>query len=158
MFTVSIMGMEFESGTELDFGSIRMTHTKYNGVNEYILKSSDINKLDLITNAADGSTALCVDTADLYILHMGEWVKFGEVSEENTENTAQTQSVNLSPLNINREELTESSGLNKSELPDSLTVEPITESLTGDKNLNQNEELWGSNNLTVEPINSEELR
>ena len=77
MVIVSNMGMNFESGTEPDFRSIRMTDTKYNGVNEYILKSSDVTKLDLITNAADGSTAICVDTADLYILHMGEWVKFG---------------------------------------------------------------------------------
>ena len=151
---VIIMGMIFDSDNVPDFGSIRMTKSRYNGVNDYILKSTDLIKLDSITNAADGSTALCVDTADLYILLMGDWLKFGE---ENTESTAQTQSVNLSPLNINREELTESSGLNKSELPDSLTVEPITESLTGDKNLNQNEELWGSDNLTVEPINSEEL-
>ena len=154
MATIIIMGMIFDSDNVPDFGSIRMTKSRYNGVNDYILKSTDLIKLDSITNATDGSTALCTDTADFYILHMGEWVKLGE---ENTENTAQTQSVNLSPLNINREELTESSGLNKSELPDSLTVEPITESLTGDKNLNQNEELWGSDNLTVEPINSEEL-
>lgn len=126
---VIIMGMIFDSDNVPDFGSIRMTKSRYNGVNDYILKSTDLIKLDSITNAADGSTALCVDTADLYILLMGDWLKFGE---ENTESTAQTQSVNLSPLNISREELTGSSGLNKSELPDSLTVEPITESLTDD--------------------------
>ena len=126
---VIIMGMIFDEGSVPDFGSIRMTKSRYNGVNNYILKSTDLIKLDSITNAADGSTALCVDTADLYILLMGDWLKFGE---ENTESTAQTQSVNLSPLNISREELTGSSGLNEPEISDSLTVEPITESLTSD--------------------------
>lgn len=124
-----IMGMIFDSDNVPDFGSIRMTKSRYNGVNDYILKSTDLIKLDLITNAADGSTAICVDTADLYILHMGEWVKLGE---DSTENTAQTQSVNLSPLNISREKLTGSSGLNEPEISDSLTVEPIAESLTDD--------------------------
>ena len=126
---VIIMGMIFDSDNVPDFGSIRMTKSRYNGVNDYILKSTDLIKLDLITNAADGSTAICVDTADLYILHMGEWVKLGE---DSTENTAQTQSVNLSPLNISREKLTGSSGLNEPEISDSLTVEPIAESLTDD--------------------------
>ncbi len=126
---VIIMGMIFDEGSVPDFGSIRMTKSRYNGVNDYILKSTDLIKLDSITNATDGSTALCVDTADLYILLMGDWLKFGE---ENTESTAQTQSVNLSPLNISREELTGSSGLNEPEISDSLTVEPITESLTSD--------------------------
>lgn len=126
---VIIMGMIFDSENVPDFGSIRMTKSRYNGVNDYILKSTDLIKLDSITNATDGSTALCVDTADLYILLMGDWLKFGE---ENTESTAQTQSVNLSPLNISREELTGSSGLNEPENSDSLTVEPITESLTSD--------------------------
>ena len=143
--TVIVMGMTFEAGSVPDFGSIRMTAQRHNNVNDYIVLSTDISKLNEITNAAEGSTALCTDTGDLYILHVGEWVKFGEASEENTENTAQTQSVNLSPLNSNSEELTENSGLSESELPDSLTVEPITENLRSD-------------NLTVEPINSEELR
>ena len=127
------MGMVFNDVEPPDFGSIRCTDLKgganFKGKNQYILKSTDVNKLDLITNAAEGSTAICVDTADLYILHMGEWVKLGEQS---TENTAQTQSVNLSPLNISREELTGSESLNESELPDSLTVEPTTENLTDD--------------------------
>lgn len=128
MATQIIMGMVF-TDVPPDFGSIRLTKSRYNGVNEYILKSTDVSKLDSITNAADGSTAICVDTADLYILLMGDWLKFGE---ESTENTVQTQSVNLSPLNVSREELMESSGLNESELPDSLTVEPTTENLTDD--------------------------
>lgn len=75
--TVIVMGMIFDSENVPDFGSIRMTKSRYNGVNDYILKSTDLIKLDSITNAADGSTALCTDTGDLYILHVGEWVKFG---------------------------------------------------------------------------------
>lgn len=139
----------------MDLGTIRLVSNPYERQKDYWFKSADRSKLSNIPDATDGDTALEVDTGDIYCYLCGEWVKLGE---ESTENTAQTQSVNLSPLNINREELTESNGLNKSELPDSLTVEPITESLTGDKNLNQNEELWGSDSLTVEPINSEELR
>ena len=126
---VIVMGMIFDEGSVPDFGSIRMTAQRYNNVNNYILFSADISKLDDITNAAEGSTAICVDTADLYILLMGDWLKFGE---ENTESTVQTQSVNLSPLNISREELTGSSGLNEPEISDSLTVEPIAENLTDD--------------------------
>ena len=76
-----IMGMVFNDVEPPDFGSIRCTDLKgganFKGKNQYILKSTDVNKLDSITNAADGSTAICVDTSDLYILHMGEWVKLG---------------------------------------------------------------------------------
>ena len=122
---VIIMGMIFDEGSVPDFGSIRMTKSRYNGVNDYILKSTDLIKLDSITNATDGSTAICVDTADLYILLMGDWLKFGEESTENTE--TQTQSLNVSPLNINRGELTVDRGSN--DISDNLTVEPTTESL-----------------------------
>ena len=79
--TVIVMGMEFESGSVPDFGSIRMTSQRHNNVNDYIVLSADISKLDDITNAAEGSTALCTDTGDLYILHVGEWVKIGGDSE-----------------------------------------------------------------------------
>lgn len=75
--TVIVMGMTFEAGSVPDFGSIRMTAQRHNNVNDYIVLSADISKLDSITNAVDGSTALCTDTGDLYILHMGEWVKLG---------------------------------------------------------------------------------
>ena len=75
--TVIVMGMEFESGSVPDFGSIRMTSQRHNNVNDYIALSADISKLDDITNAAEGSTALCTDTGELYILHVGKWVKLG---------------------------------------------------------------------------------
>lgn len=77
MATIIIMGMIFDSDNVPDFGSIRMTKSKNNGVNDYILKSTDLIKLDLITNASDGSTAFCTDTTDLYIMHLGEWVLVG---------------------------------------------------------------------------------
>ena len=125
MGKVNIMGINFKNGESLNVGSVRRIN--YSGVNDYILKSEDLEILDKI-DTADGSTAFCTDTCDLYILHMGEWVKLGEKS---TESTAQTQSVNLSPLSISREELTSSSGLNETEISDNLTVEPIVESLTG---------------------------
>lgn len=75
--TVIVMGMTFDSESVPDFGSIRMTVQRHNNVNDYIVLSADISKLDEITNAAEGSTALCTDTGDLYILHGGEWVRLG---------------------------------------------------------------------------------
>ena len=75
--TVIVMGMTFEAGSVPAFGSIRMTAQRYNNVNDYIVLSTDISKLDDITNAAEGSTALCTDTGDLFILHVGDWVKLG---------------------------------------------------------------------------------
>lgn len=78
MTTVTIMGMVFTADSvPPDFGSIRLTKKRYNNVNDYIFLSTDLSKLALITNAAEGSTALCTDTGDLYILHVGEWVKIG---------------------------------------------------------------------------------
>ena len=84
---IEVMDMIYKTKDDVpDFGSIKMTNVdsrpQYKNnityrIREYILKSSDVSKLDSITNAADGSTAFCVDTADLYILHIGEWVKFG---------------------------------------------------------------------------------
>ena len=75
--TVIVMGMEFPENAVPDFGSIRLTTQRHNNVNDYITLSADISKLDEITAAAEGSTALCTDTGDLYILHVGEWVKLG---------------------------------------------------------------------------------
>lgn len=75
--TVIVMGMTFEAGSVPDFGSIRLTAQRHNNVNDYIVLSTDISKLTFITNAAEGSTALCTDTGDLYILHVGNWVKLG---------------------------------------------------------------------------------
>ena len=106
MTTVTIMGMLFSSDNVPDFGSIRLTKKRYNNVNDYILKSADLSKLSLITNAAEGSTALATDTGDLYILHMGIWSILGGESEESATNAAQVQTLSISPLEIGRGELT----------------------------------------------------
>lgn len=79
--TVIVMGMIFDSENVPNFGSIRMTVQRHNNVNDYIVLSTDVSKLDGITNAAEGSTALCTDTGDLYILHVKNWVKLGGDSE-----------------------------------------------------------------------------
>ena len=74
MAQVYVMGMIFDENN--------VPGANFKGKNQYILKSTDVSKLDLITNASDGSTAICTDTADLYILHMDEWVKLGGESNE----------------------------------------------------------------------------
>ncbi len=125
----TVMGMIFSSDTVPDFGSIRLTKKRYNNVNDYIFLSTDLSKLSLITNAAEGSTALATDTGDLYILHMGIWSILGGESEESTTNAAQVQTLNISPLNINRGELTGGVNLEdeteiKSEAEESEAEEP----------------------------------
>ena len=55
--------------------SIRVIGNGYYNIKEYILKSTDLEKLKLIGDAEDGSTAWCTDTQELYILHLGEWIK-----------------------------------------------------------------------------------
>lgn len=77
MGTVIVMGMIFEEGSVPDFGSIYLVKSRYNGVNDYGLNEADVSKLDLITNAAPGSTALCDDTGNLYRLTKSGWVLFG---------------------------------------------------------------------------------
>jgi hypothetical protein len=116
------MGMIFSSDNVPDFGSIRLTKKRYNNVNDYIFKVEDLSKLSLITNAAEGSTALATDTGDLYILHMGLWSILGGESEESATNAAQAQTLNISPLNINRGELT--GGVN---LEDETEIKPEEE-------------------------------
>lgn len=131
MTTVTLMGMIFSSDNVPDFGSIRLTKKRYNNVNDYIFLSTDLSKLSLITNAAEGSTAIATDTGDLYILHMGIWSILGGESEESTTNAAQVQTL-ISPLNINREVLTNNDELNTQEITEDISVEPIAESLTED--------------------------
>ena len=58
-----------------DLGSIRQVGNRFYNIKEYILKSADLDKLKLINNAEDGSTAWRTDTKELYILHLGEWIK-----------------------------------------------------------------------------------
>ena len=118
----TVMGMIFSSDTVPDFGSIRLTKKRYNNVNDYIFKVEDLSKLSLITNAAEGSTALATDTGDLYILHMGLWSILGGESEGSTTNAAQVQTLSISPLDIGRGELT--GGVN---LEDETEIKPEAE-------------------------------
>lgn len=95
MSKVIIMGMIFDEGSAPDFGSIYRVCERQNNVHDYGLDSADVSKLDLITNAAPGSTALCDDTADIYRLTKSGWVKFGESTE--TEPLTSLNLLNLSP-------------------------------------------------------------
>ena len=71
------MDMKFNSDNIPDFGSIVMTNN--NGdIREYMLLSVDIPKLELITNAANGSVAfICDKNFCLYKLN-NAWQKVGE--------------------------------------------------------------------------------
>lgn len=134
MSKVIVMGMIFDEGSVPDFGSIYAVKLGFNGVNDYGLNEEDVSKLNSINNAAPGSTALCDDTGNLYRLTKSGWVKFGG-SDESVAGNEQAQTLNLSPLNINRDDL------------------------TGIENTGQDIPLENNfDNLTVEPINSEELR
>lgn len=54
-----------------------------------------------------GSPALSVDDGEIYVLTTNGWTKVGGgESEKSTTNAAQAQTLNISPLNINRGELT----------------------------------------------------
>lgn len=84
---VLIMNMLFDSDNAPDFGSIypgekQNGGVNYKGINEYGLFEEDVPKLDLITNAAPGSTALCDDTGNLYRLTKSGWVLFGGGANE----------------------------------------------------------------------------
>lgn len=68
-----IMGMTFKADEAPDFGSIRLTAPEQCHIKSYILNSEDVPKLELITNAGEGSVAFCVDTNELYIKHLGRW-------------------------------------------------------------------------------------
>lgn len=83
-----IMDMPFESKENApDFGTLKMYYvglpqfgyveqeTKYR-IRGYTLLEKDLNKLNLITNAADGSQAIVVDTNETYILCNKEWIKW----------------------------------------------------------------------------------
>lgn len=104
---VIIMGMEFESGSEPDFGSIYRVHEGVSGVHEYGLNSEDVDKLDIITNAAPGSTALCDDTADIYRLTKTGWVMFGAGSQAGTSDSTNSVSLSFAPVSIDRPVITD---------------------------------------------------
>lgn len=59
----------------MELGSIKMILCRNDNMKDYTLLSADVDKLSQLTDAATGSTALCVDTTDVYIKHNGEWYK-----------------------------------------------------------------------------------
>lgn len=81
MAKVNVMRMEFPEGSVPDFGSIYAVKlnggVNFKGCNDYGLNEADVSKLNLITNASPGSTALCDDTGNLYRLTKSGWVRFG---------------------------------------------------------------------------------
>lgn len=72
---ITVMGMNFDTvkDTVPDFGSIRLVDSNGQNANQYLLNSEDIPKLDLITNAGEGSLAYCLDTKILYARHENTW-------------------------------------------------------------------------------------
>ena len=106
-----------------DYGSLflRIFDEKTH-VNDYCGSDvSDVGKLDLITNAAVGSTCLFI-SGDIYIRTFDGWTKFGEEDEETAASSASPASLNLTPMSINRNDLMNDT----EEMPEELTVEPIT--------------------------------
>lgn len=107
-----------------DYGSLflRIFDEKTH-VNDYCgSDDSDVDKLDLITNAAVGSTCLFI-SGDIYIKTFDGWAKFGEEAEtETASSNSSPASLNLTPMSINRNDLINDT----EEMPEELTVEPIT--------------------------------
>lgn len=57
----------------VDLGSIRLTGYGQLNTKEFILNYEDVDKLNLLSDTGEGSTAFCVDTGQLYIKHEGIW-------------------------------------------------------------------------------------
>ena len=57
----------------VNLGSIRLTGYGQLNTKEFILNYEDVDKLNLLSDAGEGSTAFCVDTGQLYIKHEGIW-------------------------------------------------------------------------------------
>ena len=81
MSQIIVMNMIFDEGSVPDFGSIYPVNlngdANFKGRSDYGLDEDDVSKLDLITIASTGSTALCDDTGNLYRLTKSGWVLFG---------------------------------------------------------------------------------
>ena len=56
-----------------DLGSIRLTGYGQLNTKKFILNYEDVNKLNLLDDTGEGSTAFCVDTGQLYIKHENTW-------------------------------------------------------------------------------------
>ena len=60
----------YPEGEAPDLGSIRVIKNE-GGIREYVLLSADFSKLPTYANT--GSTAICVDTGEAYMLHDSTW-------------------------------------------------------------------------------------
>ena len=72
------MGIAWENAQDVpNYGSLYFVKCYYNGVKEYGgSNEEDATKLDLITNAALGSTCL-FSNGEIYRLEKSGWTKFG---------------------------------------------------------------------------------
>ena len=65
----------YPDGEAPDLGSIAAVRNE-NGIREYRMLSTDVPKLNsTVTYCADGSSAYCVDTGDVYMFLGGTWYK-----------------------------------------------------------------------------------
>ena len=67
-----IAGEVYNDNDTVNLGSIEL---KKHDAREYLLESTDVDNLNAIKNATDGSTAWCTDTHELYVKHNGKWIK-----------------------------------------------------------------------------------
>lgn len=98
-----------------DYGLLFLILFGKNNVNEYGgSDESDADKLDLITNAAPGSTCLFTN-GSIYRKDLDGWHKFGGETEETSANT-NSISPTMSQLNIGRAQLVNDLNLSDVEL------------------------------------------
>lgn len=110
-----------------DYGTLFLIKQRKTNVNDYGGSDiADVSKLVNITAAAVGSTCL-FSNGDIYRLELDGWAKFGENETAAASNSASPASLNLSPLDINRNDLmNKTSSSDIEETPEEMTVEPIT--------------------------------
>lgn len=76
-----IMGMKFEDWEEVpDFGSIALVSSESMAVKHYRLLDGDVSKLNLITNASDGSDAF-TSKGRMFIKLSGDWTEVADDDE-----------------------------------------------------------------------------
>lgn len=125
---VDRMGVTHEDGENVpDYGSLYIISRDLRNVCEFGgSDTSDAEKLSMLTSAAAGSTCL-FSNGDIYRLELDGWAKFGEEEETAAaSNSASPASLNLSPLDINRNDLMNKTGSSDiEETPEEMTVEPI---------------------------------
>lgn len=137
MSKVIIMGMVFDADSSPDFRSIYAVKIKSGElleVNDYGGLAADVELLPQITNAAAGSTYRCDDTGDILVKQKsGEWIVFGGAADTGSQSaiSAAPTSLNVSPLNLDRNALTGSVDLGDDQTVETLdfdteTVDEIT--------------------------------